>query len=56
MFNENTCYQAALRSSYGRRPPTGAAGAGAGGLKVPGTAMMSSRGRMPTAGRCLSFT
>ena len=54
MFNENTCDQAALRSSYGRRPPTGAAGAG--GLKVPGTAMMSSRGRMPTAGRCLSFT
>ena len=46
-----------MKSSYGRRPPTG------GGLKVPGTALgtaagaglgpgglASSRGRMPTAG------
>ena len=44
-------FQAAVKSSYGRRPPTG------GGLKVPGTGLgtagaglMSSRGRMPTAG------
>ena len=45
-------FQAAVKSSYGRRPPTGAGG----GLKVPGTGMvgtagmMSSRGRMGTAG------
>ena len=44
--------QAAVKSSYGRRPPTGAGG----GLKVPGTAagpggLISSRGRMPTAGQ-----
>lgn len=48
-------FQAAVKSSYGRRPPTG------GGLKVPGTSvgaggvpgamLMSSRGRMPTAGQ-----
>lgn len=50
--------QAAVKSSYGRRPPTGAGG----GLKVPGTAapgaggLISSRGRMPTAGQYMSIT
>ena len=45
-----------MKSSYGRRPPTGAGG----GLKVPGTAaagaggLISSRGRMPTAGQYMS--
>ena len=51
-----TFVQAAVKSSYGRRPPTGAGG----GLKVPGTAvagpggLISSRGRMPTAGQNMS--
>ena len=53
-----TFVQAAVKSSYGRRPPTGAGG----GLKVPGTAvagpggLISSRGRMPTAGQNMSTT
>ena len=51
-WHHNDFSQAAVKSSYGRRPPTGAGG----GLKVPGTAagpggLMSSRGRMPTAGQ-----
>ena len=48
-------FQAAVKSSYGRRPPT------SGALKVPGTAaglggiLASRTGRIPTAGRETSF-